>query len=52
MDYFAQMKPLFLFGSSMLLIAILISAVAFINQKNEIPEKHIEVVLREIGHQL
>lgn len=35
-----------------MVIAILISAVAFINTKNEIPEKHIEVVLRDIGHQL
>jgi DNA-binding winged helix-turn-helix (wHTH) protein len=52
MDYFAHMKPFILFGSSIMIIAILMSAVAFINQKNEIPEKHIEVVLREIGHQL
>ena len=36
----------------MMMIVIIISAVAFINQKNEIPEKHIEVVLRDIGHQL
>lgn len=35
-----------------MLIIVLISAVAFINQKNEIPEKHIEVVLRSVGHQL
>jgi DNA-binding winged helix-turn-helix (wHTH) protein len=35
-----------------MIIVILISAVAFINKKNDIPEKHIEVVLREIGHQL
>ena len=35
-----------------MIIVILISAVAFINQKNEIPEKHVEVVLRDIGHQL
>ena len=35
-----------------MIIVILISAVAFINKKNEIPEKHIEVVLRDIGHQL
>jgi hypothetical protein len=35
-----------------MIIAILISAVAFINKKNEIPEKHLEVVLRNIGHQL
>jgi hypothetical protein len=46
------MKSFILFGSSLLVIAILISAVAFINTKNEIPEKHIEVVLRDIGHQL
>jgi len=30
----------------------LISAVAFINKKNEIPANHLEVVLRDIGHQL
>jgi len=35
-----------------MIIAILISAVAFINKKNEIPEKHVEVVLRDLGHQL
>ena len=46
------MKPFILFGSSIVIIVILISAVAFINKKNEIPEKHIEVVLRDLGHQL
>ena len=46
------MKPFILFGSSIMIIVILISAVAFINKKNEIPEKHLEVVLRNIGHQL
>jgi len=51
MDYFATMKPFTLFGSSVLIIGILISAVAFI-KKNEVPEKHIEVVLRDLGHQL
>ena len=35
-----------------MMIAILISAVAFINKKNEIPAKHVEVVLRDLGHQL
>ena len=35
-----------------MIIAILISAVAFVNKKNEIPEKHVEVVLRDLGHQL
>src|SRR5436190_5843741 len=46
------MKPFILFGSSIMIIAILISAGAFINKKNEIPEKHVEVVLRDLGHQL
>ena len=46
------MKPITLFGSSIMIIAILISAVAFINRKHEIPAKHIEVVLRDLGHQL
>src|SRR5215212_10044535 len=52
MDYFAYMKPFMLFGSSIMIIVILISAAAFINNKNEIPEKHVEVVLRDLGHQL
>ena len=46
------MKPFILFGSSIMIIVILISAVSFINKKNEIPEHHLEVVLRTIGHQL
>ena len=46
------MKPFILFGSSIIITAVLISAAAFSNQKNEIPEKHIEVVLRNLGHQL
>jgi DNA-binding winged helix-turn-helix (wHTH) protein len=52
MEYFARMKPFILFGSSIMIIVILISAVAFINKKDVIPEKHIEVVLRDLGHQL
>jgi len=52
MVYFASMKPFILFGSSIIIIFILISAVASINKKDEIPEKHLEVVLRDIGHQL
>jgi len=35
-----------------MILAVLIPAVAFISKKNEIPEKHVEVVLRDIGHQL
>jgi hypothetical protein len=46
------MKPFILFGTSIIIIAILISAAAFSNRKNEIPEKHLEVVLRNLGHQL
>ena len=46
------MKPFIVFGSSILIIVILISAVAFNNKKNETPENHLEVVLRGIGHQL
>jgi hypothetical protein len=52
MNYFAHMKPVALFGSSIMIIVILISAGAFINKKNETPEKHLEVVLRNLGHQL
>ncbi|WP_170117562.1 winged helix-turn-helix domain-containing protein [Chitinophaga ginsengisoli] len=46
------MKPFILLGSSTIIIFILISAVASINKKDEISEKHLEVVLRNIGHQL
>jgi len=46
------MKPFILFGSSIIIIFILISAAAISNKKNEIPENHLEVVLRDIGHQL
>src|SRR4029077_21119944 len=52
MNYFAHMKPFTLFGSSIMIIVISIAVLAFINSKNEVPEKHIEVVLRNIGHQL
>jgi hypothetical protein len=52
MNYFAHMKLFTLFGSSIILLVILIAAVAFINKKKEIPEKHVEVVLRNLGHQL
>src|SRR5688572_4122229 len=46
------MKPFILFGSSIMIIAFLTSAVPFISKKNEIPGKHVEVVLRDLGHQL
>ena len=50
--YFAHMKPFILFGSSVLIIIVLISAVAVINKENEIPENHLEVVLRDLGDRL
>jgi DNA-binding winged helix-turn-helix (wHTH) protein len=46
------MKQFILWGSSIIIIGILIAAVAFTNKKNEIPANHLEVVLRDIGHQL
>ena len=52
MKYFAHMKPFTLFGSSIMLVILLVAAVSFISKTNEIPEKHIEVVLREVGHEL
>lgn len=51
MNYFARMKPFALMGSS-IIVVLLISCLAFINKKNEIPANHVEVVLREIGHRL
>ena len=35
-----------------MVVLVLISTVAFINEKNEIPEHRLEIVLRDIGHQL
>lgn len=46
------MKPFMLFGSLIMITIILISTVTFINRRNDIPEKHLEVVLRDLGHQL
>ena len=46
------MKPFILVGSTIIILVILIAAVAFASKENEIPEKHIEVVLRDVGHQL
>lgn len=42
------MRPLF----TILIIIGLVSAFAFTNRRNEISEKHLELVFREIGHQL
>ena len=46
------MKLLMLFAVSIVCTGILIFAVASGSTKNEIPQKHIEVVLRDIGHRL
>jgi hypothetical protein len=46
------MKSFLLFAASIVGSGILIFVVALSNTKNEIPEKHIEVVLRDIGHRL
>ena len=52
MNYFARMKPFTLIGSSTMILVIMITAVAFISKKDEIPDKHLEVVLRDLGHRL
>lgn len=46
------MKRFILFGSSTIVVGILITAVAFNNKQQHIPPNHLEVVLRNIGHQL
>ena len=46
------MKSFILFAASIVCTGILIFAVASGSTKNEIPQKHIEVVLRDIGHRL
>lgn len=52
MNYFARMKPFTLIGSSIMILVVLVIAAAFISKKQEIPEKHLEVVLRDLGHRL
>ena len=52
MDYFAHMKPVILFASSIIIIGVLITAVASVNSKTEVSDKHAEIVLRDVGHQL
>lgn len=45
-----KLPSIFVFG---LMATIgLFSVVAFINHKNEVPQKHLELVFRNIGHQL
>lgn len=52
MNCFVHKKPFMLFGPSILPIAISISALIFVTNKKEVPEKHIKVVLRNIAQQL
>jgi hypothetical protein len=52
MDSFAPMKPFILLGSSILLMVILASVIASFSGKNDMHGSHVEVVLRELGHQL
>jgi DNA-binding winged helix-turn-helix (wHTH) protein len=46
------MKPLRLLGFFIVITAVLIAAFTLVNNKNEISDKHFEVVLRDLGHQL
>jgi hypothetical protein len=46
------MRLFFLSGTLLLLIIGFVSVVGFIDQKNEVPEKRLELVFRDIGHQL
>lgn len=46
------MKRIYYWLSGSFALIILISFFAFVNVKNEHPNKHLEVVLRNIGHQL
>ncbi len=50
--YFARMKPSILFGSSVMVVVILIAAVAFSSNADEVPGNRLELVLRDVGHQL
>ena len=51
-NYFAHMKPRVLLAHFILLLVLVTVAVACTNQKEQFSEKHLEVVLRKIGHQL
>jgi len=51
-NYFAHMKPRVFITNVFLLMVLITTAVACTNKKEQLPAKHLEVVLREIGHQL
>ena len=46
------MKRFYYFLATVVSIIVFVSAMAFVNTKNNRPDKHLEVVLRTIGHQL
>src|SRR6185503_14254535 len=52
MNYFTRMKPFTLIGSSIMILVVLVTAAASVSKKQEVPEKHLEVVLRDLGHRL
>src|SRR5690348_9594640 len=52
MNYFARMKPFTLIGTSIMILVVLVTVAASIRKKQEVPEKHLEVVLRDLGHRL
>ena len=46
------MKHFHYFVSAAVSLILLVSAMAFVNTKKQLPDKHLEVVLRNIGHQI
>lgn len=46
------MRHLYYFLLTTVSLSLLVSVMALVNEKKELPDKHLEVVLRNIGHQL
>ena len=46
------MKHFDFFLSAVVALILLVTTIAFVDSKNEFPDKHLEIVLRNIGHQL
>jgi hypothetical protein len=46
------MKRFYYFLSAAVFLILVVSAITFVHAKKRLPEKHLEVVLRNIGHQL
>jgi Transcriptional regulatory protein, C terminal len=46
------MKRFYYFLFAILSVALVVFTMAFVNAKNERPDKHLEIVLRNIGHQV